>query len=67
MAKKKTKLNTILIAEPRTTPPTGLSITRDGGRFTFGWKIGDKDYGAGQSLKYKINNGDWAATQKLVT
>ena len=64
MAKKKTKLNTILIAEPATNPPTGLTITRDGGRFTFGWKIGDKDYGAGQSLKYRINNGDWSATQK---
>lgn len=64
---KKTKLNTILIAEPPTTPPDGLSITRDGGKFTFTWKICDKDYGAGQSLKYRINNGDWSATQKPST
>ena len=61
---KKTKLKTILIVETGTKEPTGLTITRDGGKFTFSWKIGDKDYGGGQSLKYRINNGDWSATQK---
>lgn len=65
--KKKTTLKTILPVEAETKAPTGLSIARDGGKFTFAWKIGDKDYGAGQSLKYKINNGKWSATQKLGT
>ena len=60
-ANKKTKLNNTI---PATTPPDGLSITRDGGKFTFAWKICDKDYGAGQFLRYRINNGDWSATQK---
>lgn len=67
MAKKKTTLKTILIAEPGTKAPTGLSIARDGGKFTFAWKIGDKDYGAGQSLKYRLNNGAWSSTIKLAT
>ena len=65
--KKKTTLKTILIAEAKTTAPTGLSIARDGGKFTFAWKIGDKDYGAGQSLKYRLNNGAWSSTIKLAT
>ena len=60
-ANKKTKLNNTITA---TTAPTGLSIARDGGKFTFAWKIGDKDYGAGQFLRYRINNGAWSATQK---
>ena len=48
-----------------TKPPTGLSITRDGGKFTFAWKIGDKDYDAGQSLRYRINNGPWSGASHL--
>ena len=62
--KKKVKLVSYLIVDTKTTAPTGLSITRDGGKFTFAWKIGDKDYEAGQSLKYKINNGKWSDTKK---
>ena len=38
--------------------PTGLTITRNGGSFTFTWKIGDADYGNGQQLKYHVN-GAW--------
>lgn len=38
--------------------PTGLTITRNGGSFTFTWKIGDADYGNGQQLKYHVN-GVW--------
>ena len=41
--KKKTTLKTILPVEVETKAPTGLSIARDGGKFTFAWKIGDKD------------------------
>ena len=40
-----------------TVEPTGLSITRSGGSFTFAWKIGDADYGAGQWLCYNLNDG----------
>lgn len=63
MAKKKTTLKA-LIGATVTTPPKGLSITREGGKFTFAWKICDKDYDAGQTLKYKINNGNWSGVQK---
>lgn len=40
-----------------TKKPTGLTISRDGGNFTFSWKIGDKDYGEGQWYEYVVNNG----------
>ena len=36
-----------------TSKPTGLSITRDGLKFTFKWKKGEK-YADGQQLQYKI-------------
>lgn len=36
-----------------TKAPSGLSITRDGGKFTISWKISDSDYGAGQWIGYK--------------
>ena len=39
--------------------PTGLSIARNGSRFTFSWKKGDSDYGNGQHLQYSINGGGW--------
>lgn len=39
--------------------PTGLSITRSGNTYKFSWKIGDSDYGNGQNLWYRINNGAW--------
>ena len=44
---------------PKTKKPDGLSIVRDGGKFTASWKIADKDYGEGQSLQYRINAGKW--------
>lgn len=40
-----------------TKAPTGLTITRSDGAFTFSWKIGDKDYGDGQWLCYNVNDG----------
>lgn len=43
-----------------TIPPTGLSITRSGAAFTFAWKIGDADYGAGELFRYSVNWGPWA-------
>ena len=42
-----------------TKKPTGLAITRDGFKFTCTWKIGSKNYGAGQKLEYRVNGGSW--------
>ena len=47
--------------KPKSKAPTGLKIVRDGVNFTASWKIGDKNYGEGQSLQYKINNGNWVS------
>ena len=47
---------------PKTKKPTGLSIKRDGRKFTFAWKIGDKDYGDGQQLEWRLSywkKGSW--------
>lgn len=43
----------------KTVAPTGVTITRSGGAFTASWKIGDKDYGGGQTLRWRVNNGKW--------
>lgn len=37
--------------------PSGLSITRNGNTFTLAWKKGDADYGNGQQLNYRVNDG----------
>ena len=39
--------------------PSGLSVTRNGNAYTLKWKIGDVDYGNGQNLWYRINDGAW--------
>lgn len=41
-----------------TKPPSGLSITRSGGNYTFTWKLGDSDYDEGQQMRYHVN-GAW--------
>lgn len=43
----------------KTKAPTGLSVSRNGNTYTLSWKIGDKDYGKGQNLQYKVNGGAW--------
>lgn len=48
MAKKKKK-------KPKTTAPSGLSVTRKGNKVTFSWTIGDSDYGDGQQFYWYIN------------
>lgn len=48
-----------------TNAPTGLSITRSGGNFTFHWKIGDSDYGEGQWFRYRVNNGEASGWTKI--
>ena len=40
----------------QTKKPTGLSFKRNGNKWTVTWKIGDKDYGGGQTFQYRINN-----------
>ena len=41
-----------------TKKQTGLSIARAGRRFTLSWKKGDSDYGAGQSLQYRLSTAE---------
>lgn len=45
----------------KTKKPSGLSITRKNNKFTFSWKIGSANYGAGQKLQYRTKkyNDDW--------
>lgn len=67
-----------MATKKRTTKkPHHLGISRNGMHFTFSWKIGDKDYGEGQLLQWRINGmgkGKWysiaigkTATQKTLT
>lgn len=42
-----------------TKSQTGLVITRKDNKLTASWVFGDKDYGGGQRLKYRINGGAW--------
>lgn len=43
----------------KTTKPSGLSITRNGNTYTCKWKIGAKNYGAGQKCQYTKNGKTW--------
>ena len=42
-----------------TKKPTGLSIKRSGANFIVSWKLGDKDYGQGQTFQWRIGGGKW--------
>ena len=52
-----------------TKKPTGLKITRKNNSFILSWKIGDKDYGDGQRLRYLLDRAskkdDWSNPYKL--
>lgn len=38
-----------------TSKPNGISITRDGGlKFVVSWKVTDRDYAAGQQMRYRV-------------
>ena len=57
-----------------TKKPTGLSIARNGWKYTFSWKIADDNYSGGQTLQWRVNSKAWttvtvgaAATTKSVT
>ena len=59
---------------PYTPAPSGLSITRNGNNLTFSWKLMGDNYGDGQQLQYRFNNGNWISvaigtktTQKAIT
>lgn len=41
--------------------PTGITISRNGGKYTVAWKCGDKNYSDGQQFQYKINKGSWVS------
>ena len=43
----------------KSTKPSGLSVTRNNNVYTLKWKIGNADYGNGQNLWYRINDGAW--------
>ena len=42
-----------------TKRPTGLSIKRNLSALVIEWKLGDKDYGAGQTFQYRYIGGSW--------
>jgi len=44
---------TIVNLHWQTLAPTGLSMTRDGNKFTCTWKIADANYGSGQIVQWK--------------
>lgn len=57
-----------------TKKPTGLSIKRSGNSFVVTWKIGDKDYGEGQTFQWRVAGEKWktetigtTSTKKTVT
>ncbi len=51
------------MAKPATTPPSGLTIARDNLKFTFTWKIGEKDGYVRQHYHWKTNLTDWTAVE----
>ena len=42
----------------KTKKPKGLSVTRDGFKFSCSWKINDADYGGGQEFEYRTKGAN---------
>ena len=43
-----------------TSIPTGLTIARNGMKFTFSWKVTAKNHDSGQEIKWRVNDkGSW--------
>ena len=65
--KKKVELgfSVVTLQTKATVKPTGQAISRSGGKFTFSWKIADKDYSDGEWLRYRVNGGNWTGAIKL--
>ena len=40
----------------KTKRPTGLTVTRDGNKYIFKWKVADDNYRAGQYVEYRTRN-----------
>lgn len=50
----------------KTKKPTGLSITRDGNKYIFKWKIASDNYSSGQYLQYRTKGKTkWRAWQDV--
>ena len=48
------------VSDPATKAPSGLTITRDGNKFTFTWKIPSCKYEKGQQLQWRRKiSGTW--------
>ena len=58
MAEKITRIFNIAKSY-KTDKPTGLSITRNGEKFTLSWKCGDKNYDDAQLVQWRVNDGKW--------
>lgn len=43
----------------KTKAPSGMTLTRENGKFTGKWKIADKDYRDGQAAQYRLGKGKW--------
>lgn len=52
-------MQAVVLINPGTKAPSGLTLVRKNNDLTIKWKIADKNYGAGQQLRWKINNGKW--------
>lgn len=55
MAKKKKTISV------KTKKPDGLQVVRSNEKLTVSWKRKDSNYGAGQQLQYRLNNGSWVS------
>ena len=68
MASWTTKWKLPKTVDYKTKPPTGLSIKRNGMKFTFAWKCKDKNYGAGQWLVWavrRVGSKTWDASRLI--
>lgn len=66
MASWTTKWKLPKTVDYKTKAPTGLSIKRNGMKFTFAWKCKDKNYGAGQWLEWavrRVGSKTWDASR----
>ena len=55
------------MATVKTKAPTGLAIKRNKSTLTLSWKKGDKDYGDGQTMKWRYNSKSYTTVSVPVT
>lgn len=51
--RKRASITNTVYQTQATTPPKGEGVSRNGGTYTFKWKICDVDYGGGQWFRYR--------------